>query len=230
LSDKEISTKAWIVFPEELDANAANVFINRRRSYLESTDPFQQVQGIDHELLQLIRILLSSSANLETESVVSVRQRLSRAEVEEAIYVFDFSPDHDDITHHASRIIVGNNATDPLALIRGLLEKINGPIPKEHMVDEISTENFILRQTKAKRRAGDILINHLRRVKAIPEDDWTSKPLEQIKVFLRGTFEIIPLLYWKVIRLEQDYTSKFFKELMEFLGSILHIEICRKTC
>lgn len=230
LSDKEISAKAWVVFSEELDANAANVFINRRRSYLESTDPFQQVQGIDYELLQLIRILLSSSENLERETGISTPQRLNRATVEESIYVFDYSPDHDDIVHHASRMIVGNINTDPLALIRGLLAKINGPIPKEHMSDEASVEDFVFRHTKAKRRTGDILINHLRRIKALSEDDWASKPTEQIKAFLRGTFEIISLLYWKVIRLEQDYTGKFVEELMECLESIIHIENCRNIC
>jgi hypothetical protein len=219
LNGVDVSARAWIVSLDAISAHASNISIIHRRSYLESDDPIQQTLGIEYEIFQLVRIL--NITNKETSPIITkLLRHLTDAEVEAAVSVFEYSPNPEEIMQRAASLIIGNHATDPLAIVRGLIARITGPAPVADTIDAESIEQYNTRKNKAMHRVSDLLISHLRNLVKISHLDWESTPKERVNSCLQGTFEVTVLIWWKVLRIDREYFERFVQAMLDILEVI----------
>lgn len=232
LDGENVSTDTWVIFFNELARHASGISTMRRRSYLESGDPMEQAFGVELEIFQLLRALQVSKPGTIQE-IARVGRQLEYAEADQAITVFEFSPDPDEITKRAASLIVGDRSTDPLAMIRGLIARITGPIPRDHQSDEESIEDYNLRRDRAMRRISDVLVRHLSRLSKIDKQEWRMTPNERIKLCLQLTFEVVVLLWWKVLRRDSHNFQRFTQAMLDFVQVLMDSErrkeLCRNT-
>ncbi|MDD5701463.1 MAG: hypothetical protein PHU23_05365 [Dehalococcoidales bacterium] len=229
LNNKEILVKAWVIFPEELTAYAAGINIPRRRYSLESDDPIEQSLGIEFEILKLLQDFKVSD-NSSVLPTVGAAPQLRTEDVDEAINIFEFSHDPVEITRRAVSLVIGNQTTDPLATIRGLIAKIAGPPPYNAETDEESMESYTSRQEHAMRSSSNMLINHLRRLAGIGRKEWHATPRERIQSCLQITFEAAVLIWWKVIFREQTQCEQFTQKMLEFIRILANNEYLTQIC
>ena len=229
LSGKEISAKAWIVFFNDLADHASSIGSIRRRSYLESEDPLQHAFGIEFEIQQLLQQLRVSKPGIG-QAMHLVEKNLNKADVDQAVTVFEFSPDPNEILHRATSLIVGDHNTDPLALIRGLVARITGPVSTNYQNDEESIQDHDSKREKAIDRVSNSIISHLNQLTRIDALEWNATPLERIEVCLQGTLEVSVLLWFKVLRRNLDYFQGFTQSMLLFLESLAGNKILREAC
>ncbi|MCX5990900.1 MAG: hypothetical protein NTZ04_00995 [Chloroflexi bacterium] len=232
LGDKKVFAKAWVVFPEELALHASGINVARRRSYIESRDPVQQALGIEFEIFQLVR-MLRMPVTESGEATASPGRKLKKEEVDEAIGIFEFSPNPEEIVRRATSLILGDHLTDPIATIRGLIARITGPPPTDRESDVETVLEHASRQERAIRRISDRLIYHLRYLAGIDRHEWDVIPRERIEPCLQVTFEVAVLLWWKIVRREREDSEQFTQAMLYLLKALADsrygIDICKQA-
>lgn len=76
-----------------------------------------------------------------------------------------------------------------------------------------------------------VLINHLRRLSQISDDEWRATTAEQIKLCLQLTCEVVVVLWWKALRRDGHNFQPFSQSMINFIqvlaGDKRHKQLCR---
>ena len=220
---------AWVVFFNSLDTRAGNISTLRWRSYLESDDPMEQARGVELEIGHLLGLLHGMREDT-IQRIAQAGRQLANQEADRAVAVFEFSADRDEIIRSAASLIVGDRSIDPLTMIRSLIARITGPIPSDHQSDEKHLEGYSLQRDKAVRRISDVLIRHLRRLSQRSTGEWQATPDERVKLCLQLTFEVVVLLWWKVLRRDSHSYRRFSESMLDLVRSLAYDERRKQLC
>ena len=226
LNGEDVTADTWVTFFDDLALYASGVSAGRRRAYLEFADPMKQVLGIEFEILQLVRSLGRPTTDT-LQIAEQAGKRLQPEETDRAVTVFEFSPDPNEITKRAASLIVGDNSTDPLALIRGLIARVTGPVPHDYQRDEESTEGYHRKRERALRRISRTLISHLGRLSRIDRHEWCATPHERIKLCLQGTFEVVVVIWAKVLRRDSAKWQQFAEAMLGVVTGLTQSDLHR---